>query len=134
MRCHPKIHLLQWLGLFFAFIAFNATATTYYVDINSPSPTPPLHQLEHGLDQHPKRRQPNHQRRSGFGESGGLSIGRLYGARWKAHNRCGFQFRDATKRGRCICYIHHWRWYHAQHLFGKHVSVGGLYDYQWLAG
>ncbi len=41
MRRPLKIHLLQWLTLFLGFIALNATATTYYVDINSPSPTPP---------------------------------------------------------------------------------------------
>ncbi len=41
MRRYPKIHLLQWLTLFLGFIALNAAATTYYVDINSPTPTPP---------------------------------------------------------------------------------------------
>ncbi|HEV2455924.1 MAG TPA: hypothetical protein VGY98_16790, partial [Verrucomicrobiae bacterium] len=30
-----------WATLFFAFLAFNAAATTYYVDIKSPNPEPP---------------------------------------------------------------------------------------------
>ncbi len=40
MRRHLKTHLLCF-ALFLVFFAFNAAATTYYVDINSHNPTPP---------------------------------------------------------------------------------------------
>ena len=41
MRPFLKIHCLGLLALFLGFFAFPAAATTYYVDINSPNPTPP---------------------------------------------------------------------------------------------
>jgi hypothetical protein len=41
MRRLPKIPALGLLALFLGFFAFPAAAATYYVDINSPNPTPP---------------------------------------------------------------------------------------------
>jgi hypothetical protein len=41
MRRFPKIPALGLFALFLGFFAFHAAATTYYVDINSPDPTPP---------------------------------------------------------------------------------------------
>jgi hypothetical protein len=41
MRRLPKIRALGLFALFIGFFAFPASATTYYVDINSPNPTPP---------------------------------------------------------------------------------------------
>ena len=41
MRPFLKIHTLGLLALIIKFFAFPTAATTYYVDINSPNPTPP---------------------------------------------------------------------------------------------
>jgi hypothetical protein len=41
MRPFLKIHFLGLLAIFLGFFAFPAAASTYYVDINSPNPTPP---------------------------------------------------------------------------------------------
>jgi hypothetical protein len=41
MRRFLKIPWLYFAAIFFAFLPFRATATTYYVDINSLNPTPP---------------------------------------------------------------------------------------------
>jgi hypothetical protein len=41
MRLSSKIHTRLFAALFLGFLALRASATTYYVDINSPNPTPP---------------------------------------------------------------------------------------------
>jgi hypothetical protein len=42
MRRLPKIPALGLSALFLGFFAFPAAGATYYVDVNSPSPTPPF--------------------------------------------------------------------------------------------